>query len=66
MNDIISGTTCSECHKGKYHFSYLMVQRVDYGKGNKFLSYKCDKCGHIVKRQFLAHKNNTQQLEFKI
>lgn len=61
--NLISNTACPCCKKGKMKFQRLIVNRYDYGNGNKFLVYKCDSCEHYKLRPFM---NMSGQVKFNI
>lgn len=63
---LISGIKrCEKCRSGLYRFAFLSIKRVDYGRGTKFLEYKCEKCGHTINRAFNV-ETKPEQIAFNL
>lgn len=59
---LITNTACPICKTGRMKFIRLVVNRIDYGNGNKFLVFKCNKCKHEIDRPYMVNSN--KQLNF--
>lgn len=60
--DLITNSACPICKTGKMKFMRLVVNRIDYGKGKKFLEFKCNRCNYKMAKRYMV--NYEQQLNF--
>ena len=61
-NGLITNSACPICKTGKMKFDRLIVNRLDFGKGKKFLSFRCNECNHNILKPFMS--KHDKQLDF--